>query len=216
MTDRRATIEAAYDALGDSFRAWSDRIEGDPWARFVDELAARLPAGGRVLDLGCADGTKTARLADRFEVVGVDVSERQLELARANVPGATFVHADFTDLELPSRTFDAVMALYSMVHTPRDEHAALLARFRGWLKPGGHLLVCMSHAGGPDRFETWLGVEMFFSGFDAQTNGRITRRAGFELLVEEVVWMHQPEGETAFFWVLARNPSELEDLPVEA
>jgi hypothetical protein len=40
----------------------------------------------------------------------------------------------------------------------------------------------------------------------AETNGRLVRDAGFEPLVEEVVWMQQPEGETAFFWVLARKP----------
>jgi len=49
-------------------------------------------------------------------------------------------------------------------------------------------------------------VEMFFAGFDAETNGRVVRDAGFEVLVEEVVRMHQPEGDTAFLWVLARNP----------
>jgi SAM-dependent methyltransferase len=211
VSDRRATVEAAYDVLGDSFGAWNARIEGDPWMRFLDELASRLPAGAHVLDLGCGDGTKTARLADRFEVVGVDVSARQLELARAAVPDATFVHADFTGLDHPAGTFYAVTALYSLMHAPRAEHPALLARIRGWLKPGGHFLASMSVVGGPDRFENWLGVEMFFSGFDAEKNGTMVREAGFELLVEEVVWMRQPEGETAFLWVLARNP--LERLP---
>jgi SAM-dependent methyltransferase len=206
MTDRRRTVEAGYDVLADTFGEWNSRIEGDPWARFVDELAARLPDGARVLDLGCGDGAKTARLAERFDVVGVDVSERQLELARANAPGATFAHADLIELQFPDATFDAVTALYSIMHAPRDEHPALLARLKGWLKPGGHLLLSMSTVGGPDRFEVWLGVEMFFSGFDAETNGRVVRDAGFEVLVEEVVWMHQPEGDTAFLWVLARNP----------
>ena len=206
MTDRRRTVEAGYDVLADTFSDWNARIEGDPWARFLDELAARGQDGARVLDLGCGDGAKTARLADRFDVVGVDVSERQLELARENAPGATFVHADLAELELPDATFDAVTALYSIMHAPRDEHPALLARFRRWLKPGGHILLSMSTVGGPDRFKHWLGVEMFFSGFDAETNSRIVRDAGFELLADEVVWMRQPEGDTAFLWVLARNP----------
>jgi hypothetical protein len=64
----------------------------------------------------------------------------------------------------------------------------------------------MSHVGGPDRTEEWLGVEMFFSGFDAETNRRLVREAGFELLAEEVVWMREPELEVAFLWVLGRKP----------
>lgn len=206
MSDRRRAVEAGYDVLADSFGEWGSRVVGDPWGRFVADLASRLPAGARVLDLGCGNGTKTAVLADRFEVTGVDVSERQLALARAAVPDARFVHTDFTELDFPAESFDAVTALYSIVHVPREEHPALLGRIRSWLKPGGHFLACMSHVGGPDRFEEWLGVEMFFSGFDAETNGRIVREAGFELLAEEVVWMREPEGETAFFWVLARSP----------
>ncbi len=199
-------VRAGYDALSDRFGEWGARVVGDPWERFVDELATRLPTGARVLDLGCGNGTKTARLAGRFDVIAVDISERQLELARADVPDATFVHADFTELVVPAEAFDAVTALYSIVHVPRDDHPALFARIRRWLKPGGHFLACLSHIGGPDRFEQWLGVEMFFSGFDAETNSRLVRDAGFELLADEVLWMREPEGDTAFLWVLARNP----------
>lgn len=206
MSDRRRTVEAGYDVLAPSFGEWGARVVGDPWERFLEELAARLPADARVLDLGCGNGKKTARLADRFDVTGVDVSERQLALARVEAPNATLIHADFMELVAPAGTFDAITALYSIVHAPRQEHPALLDRIRRWLTPGGLFLASLSHIGGPDRFEEWLGVEMFFSGFDAETNGRLIRDAGFDVLVEEVVRMHEPEGDTAFFWVLARNP----------
>ena len=126
--ERKRTVEAGYDALADRFGEWMARIEGDPWERFVDELADRLPAGARVLDLGCGNGAKISRLADRFDVVGVDISERQLELARAAVPGAAFVQADFAELEFSADAFDAVTALYSIVHVPREEQPGLLGR----------------------------------------------------------------------------------------
>jgi ubiquinone/menaquinone biosynthesis C-methylase UbiE len=203
--DSKRIVGAGYDALADCFGEWMARVEGDPWARFVDELADRLPPGARVLDLGCGNGAKTSRLAARFDVVGVDISERQLELARAAVPGAVFVEADFATLELPAESFDAVTALYSLVHVPRETHSALLGRIRRWLKPGGLFLASLSHVGGEDRVEEWLGVEMFFSGFDADTNRRLIREAGFELLADEVVWMREPELDVAFLWVLGRK-----------
>ena len=208
IDERKRTVEAGYDALADRFGEWMARVEGDPWERFVDELADRLPEGARVLDLGCGNGAKTSRLADRFEVTGVDISERQVELARAAVPGATFVQADFVELDFPAETFDAVTALYSIVHVPRDEQKPLLARILRWLKPGGLFLASMSHVGGEDRTDEWLGVPMFFSGFDAETNRRLVREAGFEVLVDDLVWMQEPEpeGEVAFLWVLARKP----------
>jgi cyclopropane fatty-acyl-phospholipid synthase-like methyltransferase len=204
--DHRRTVEAGYDALADSFGEWMARVEGDPWERFVDELASRLPDGARVLDLGCGNGEKLSRLAGRFQLTGVDLSEQQLSFARARVPDAELIHADFAELDLPPGELDAVTALYSMVHVPRDEHPALLARIKSWLRPGGLFLASLSHVGGPDRVDDWLGVDMFFSGFDAQTNTRIAREAGFELLENEVVWMREPGLDVAFLWVLARKP----------
>jgi SAM-dependent methyltransferase len=204
--ERKRTVEAGYDALADRFGEWMARVEGDPWARFVDELADRLPEGARVLDLGCGNGAKTSRLAGRFEVTGVDISERQLELATAAAPGAFFVQADFVELDAPAESFDAVTALYSIVHVPRDEQPALFARILGWLKPGGLFLASLSHVGGEDRVDEWLGVDMFFSAFGADTNRRLVGEAGFELLVDDLIWMQEPESDVAFLWVLARKP----------
>ena len=185
------------------------KIEGDPWGRFVGELERLSPRGpgGRILDLGCGSGTKTKRLARSFDIVGVDISEEQLRLARAEVPEATFMRADFAALDFDEASFDGVVAFYSIVHVPRDQHSALFANIRRWLKPGGLFLASLSHVGGPDRTEEWLGVEMFFSGFPAETNRQLVREAGFELLLDEVVWMREPGLDVAFLWVLAVNPS---------
>ena len=202
--ERKRTVQAGYDELGPAFSEWGDRVEGDPAERFLDELAGRLPDGARVLDLGCGAGRVARRLSGRFDVTGVDISEEQLRLAPENAPGASFRHGDFTRLDLPGGSFDAVTALYSFVHVPREEHAALLGRIARWLKPGGLFLASLSNVGGPDRTEEWLGVEMFFSGWDAATNGRLVGEAAFELLVDEVVFMREPEAEVGFQWVLAR------------
>lgn len=206
LDERTRTVQAGYDELSERFGEWGARVEGDPWRRFVDDLAERLSPGATILDLGCGNGAKTARLADRFDVTGIDISERQLRLARAAVPGASFVQADFTELDLPAAELDAVTALYSIVHVPREEQPGLFARIRDWLKPGGLFLASLSHVGGEDRVDDWLGVDMFFSGYDAETNRQLVREAGFELLADELVWMREPESEVAFLWVLARKP----------
>jgi ubiquinone/menaquinone biosynthesis C-methylase UbiE len=204
---RKRTVQAGYDTLGPRFSGWNERISGEPSERFLDELAGRMPRGGRILDLGCGDGAKIAQLAESFELVAVDLSEEQQALARARLPGATLLSGDFSQLEFGAQTFDAVTALYSIMHVPREGHPALFARIARWLKPGGLLLASLSHVGGPDRTYEWLGVEMFFSAFDAETNRRLVRGAGFELVLDELLWMGEPQGEVAFLWVLARRRS---------
>jgi cyclopropane fatty-acyl-phospholipid synthase-like methyltransferase len=205
---RAGTVQAGYDELGPRFGEWMAKVEGEPLDRFLGELVVRLDEDARILELGCGDGRTTKRLVERFEVVGVDLSEEQLRLAGASAPGATFLQADIMELTLPADAYDAVTAFYSLMHVPREDHPELLARIRRWLRPSGLFLAPMSTIGGPDRTERWLGVEMFFSGWDAETNGRLVREAGFEVLVDEVIPMSEPESEyeTAFLWVLARKP----------
>jgi cyclopropane fatty-acyl-phospholipid synthase-like methyltransferase len=103
-----------------------------------------LPPGATVLELGCGVGVPTTqRLAQRFAVTGVDISAQQIALARRNVPTATFVQADMAALDFPSASFDAVAAFYSIIHVPREEHAALVHDSATWLRPGGLLVATM-------------------------------------------------------------------------
>ena len=158
-----------------------------------------------MLELGCGAGASTSALAVRFEIVAVDISAEQLALARRRVPDATFLEADFATLELEDESFGGVCALYSITHVPREEHAGLFGRIAGWLRPGGLFLASLSSRGSDDWRGAWLGVEMFFSGHDAETNRRLLREAGFDLVHEEVATIEEPEGPAEFLWVLARK-----------
>jgi SAM-dependent methyltransferase len=206
--DSRTTVRAGYDAIAEAYLDWGSRVVGDPRDRFVEDLAARLPDGAAVLDLGCGAGLpSTRRLAERFEVVGVDASERQIDLARANVPGASFIRADLSEVRFEDGTFAAVTALYSISHLPRVEHGALFERIASWLGPGGLFLASLGSTDSPDWTGKWLGVPMFFSSYDAAMNRGLVESAGFVPLHAEVVTMTEPDGEVAFLWMLAQKPA---------
>jgi len=210
MSDReKMIVRAGYDEIAERYLTWSERVVNDPSGRFLNEFAGRLHDGARVLDLGCGAGIPSTRLlARRFEVLGVDISEAQIELARKNVPEATFVRDDFSDLAFPDESFDGITAFYSISHVPRDEHACLFARAAGWLKPGGLFLATLGADESPGWTGEWLGVPLFFSSHDADENRRLLRGAGLSLVLDEVVSVREPEREVAFLWVLARKPTE--------
>lgn len=202
--DPKDLVEAGYDIIADEYLEWSGRIEGDPRLRFLDLLVQRLPAGAQVLELGCGAGVPcTAALAERHDVLGVDMSATQVARARVNVPGARFFKEDMTRLRLPAGSFDAVSAFYSIVHIPREEQAALFARVAGWLRPGGFFLAALGCKGTNGVEDDWLGAPMYFSSHDAATNRELLGQAGFTLLVDEQVTMDEPEGPATFQWVLA-------------
>ena len=115
----------------------------------------------KVMDVGCGAGPLTKALVDvGFEVTGVDTSAELLELARANVPKAHFVHASIYDTEI--RGYDAVVA----VGEPLTYHAeeagadnlvrAFFQRVAGALPPGGLLIFDVIGLGEPSLAgRTW-------------------------------------------------------------
>lgn len=199
-------VEAGYDRIAVRHLAWVNEIQGDPRLRFLDDLMARLPAKPAVLDLGCGAGVPcTAKLAERGEVVGVELSGGQLELARRNVPNARFIKVEMTAVELPLASFDAVTAFYSICHVPRAMHGPLFKRVASWLRPGGHFLASLGYGADGGTIEGWLGVPMFFSGNGPETNRRLLAEAGLTVIVDEAVTMNEPEGPATFQWLIARR-----------
>jgi cyclopropane fatty-acyl-phospholipid synthase-like methyltransferase len=159
-----------------------------------------------VLELGCGAGVATTqRLAERFRVVGVDVSAEQVRRARAAVPGAEFIQGDFTALELEAESFEAVVSFYAFNHVPRELLAPTFARIRTWLVPGGLLMTALGTTDLEGWTGEWLGAPTFFSSFPPETNTRLVRQAGFELLRDELVTFREPDGEVTFQWVLAKR-----------
>jgi cyclopropane fatty-acyl-phospholipid synthase-like methyltransferase len=204
VSDARRIVETGYDRSAQRYLEWSARIVDDPRSRFVAELTGLLADGARVLDLGCGAGVpSTAALAERHDVLGVDVSATQLELARRNVPAARFERGDMTGLSFPDGSFDAVTAFYSVLHVPREEQGALFARIAAWLRPGGWFLAALGCSEMNGVEGDWLGTPMFFSSHAPAENRRLLEAAGFTLVVDETVTMHEPEGPATFHWVLA-------------
>jgi ubiquinone/menaquinone biosynthesis C-methylase UbiE len=75
-----------------------------------------IPAGGRVLDIGCGTGAFISCFAERgYQTVGVDFSAAMLKAARKSTRGKEieFVQGDATQgLNFPSKSFDLVISSY--------------------------------------------------------------------------------------------------------
>src|SRR3954451_6176144 len=131
-------VRRCYDAIADGYLA-AVRVarSGDPRDAWLELLTSRLPDGAHVLDAGCGPGVPTAAMLARrgYDVHGIDVSSRQIDLARAQVPGATFAVADVVNYDgVDPRSLDAIVALYSLTHVPRDEYPQVFGSFARWLR----------------------------------------------------------------------------------
>lgn len=181
--DYRLLVRDAYDRCASDYNA--ARSSEPPDAL---DLLEDLPLGSRVLDLGCGGGVPVARtLAERHAVVGVDLSASMLRLARAQVPGASFVRADMGTVAFTPASFDAIVSFYAVFHLPRELQPALFRRTHRWLRPGGRLVVSVGGTDEPPYTEKFFGVEMYWSHYGTAHYREMLVQAGFEIIEERVL-----------------------------
>jgi demethylmenaquinone methyltransferase/2-methoxy-6-polyprenyl-1,4-benzoquinol methylase len=109
------------------------------WRRRAADLA-RVGPGSRALDVATGTGDLAIELAGRgASVVGLDFSERMLELARAKAPGIEFVQGNALELQHPDASFDAVTVGFGARNfSDLDRGLAELARVT---RPGGRVVI---------------------------------------------------------------------------
>jgi 2-polyprenyl-3-methyl-5-hydroxy-6-metoxy-1,4-benzoquinol methylase len=148
----RTGIGPDYDAQGEGGAHEIERMFG-PWSRQglvplvlprLDDVIAKLEAGGRVLDLGCGAGVAMAALATAFpaaQVDGVDLSRHAIERAERNlvdVPNATCRVGRAEDVT-DAAAYDLVLTLDCLHDMTRPADA--IAAVRRAVKPDGTWLA---------------------------------------------------------------------------
>jgi len=199
--DERHTVREAYDEMAETYvDEYADNVRDGPLPDPVERFCGELAANDRLLAAGCGAGDAPLAAAGR-RGVGLDFSRKQLRLARERVPAA-LVQGDMTALPFAADAFDAVGALYSLIHVPLAEHRTVLAEFARVLRPGGALLVTEGGAEWRGSNPDWLdsGTEMHWSMAGPEATREQLRDCGFEVRgVWEVPDPTTEDGEKPFF-----------------
>jgi SAM-dependent methyltransferase len=159
-------FEPLAEHMGEAYLRYSFTKGTENEVDFIVERLGVTP-GERLLDVGCGPGRHAHALATRgIEVVGVDISQRFVDLASEHAPpGATFVRGDARALAYDAE-FDAVISLcqggFGLVG---DDDGAVLAGMSRALKPGGRVAFSafsayflLQHLEGTDTFDAASGV----------------------------------------------------------
>ena len=157
QTPEEAKAKAAntYNSASDHY----DDAVNSFWQRFGQRTIERLalPRGARVLDVCCGSGASAIPAAGAVggtgSVIGLDLAEKLLALARAKVQrqglsNIEFRIGDMLDLDFPDHYFDAVVCVFGIFFVP-NMHDAARELWR-LVAPGGRLAVT---TWGPRFFE---------------------------------------------------------------
>ena len=96
----------------------------------------------RVADVGCGPGRAAAFMAERgLDVIGVDVSETMLAVARSAYPHIKFEEGQLDALPFETGVLAGAVCWYSIIYTPPDRLAQAFGELARVLIPGGYLLL---------------------------------------------------------------------------
>lgn len=102
-------------------------------------------SGKAVLDLGCGYGENCAEFKTRgaATVLGVDISEKMLAVAREEHPDIEFVRADMSDLSFLKGSYDVVFSSLALHYI--EDFAALAKDVYEHLNLGGYFIFSQEH-----------------------------------------------------------------------
>jgi len=207
MENMRKSVKDAYNLCADAYGLNRDIF---PNQKYLEKLNTHLKANSQILDVGCGAGIPVDDylVLKGHHLTGVDISEKQIELAKINVPEATYLVGDMSEMDFQQNSFDAIVSFYAIFHIPKEDHLELFKRIFNLLKDGGLFLATLGYEEW-ESCEEFCGVTMHWSHYDKDKNLQLVKQTGFEIITAEV---DESGGERHFVVLAMKNPLKNHDL----
>jgi len=136
-------VKTTFDEIAEDF----DKTRYKPWPECI-EFAKTIPANSLVLDIGCGNGRNCVFLAESNRVIGLDMAQKMLLLARRNVEkenrsrNCYFIQSDVINLPVKESSADVIYYIATLHHIPTiEERLKSLFELKRALKKGGSALI---------------------------------------------------------------------------
>jgi 2-polyprenyl-3-methyl-5-hydroxy-6-metoxy-1,4-benzoquinol methylase len=177
------SIESLYNPMGKRYEDAYGHIPEQ--AQSLNWLVSQLPLGSKILDIGSGTGKPTADALTSagHAVHGIDISDSMLDVARKQVPLATFQKIDFRDFTAEPATYDAITSYFAfLLAMPQAQIREMIQKIHGWLKPGGFFVFSTVPADIEHLPAQWLGNDVILTSMSEDQYAECFREAGFEIV----------------------------------
>jgi len=199
-------VRKGYNQLASTYDKWAESVRTEERKKYLAKIDQSFANGSKILDIGCGNGLlNTRHLANRFDVIGIDVSERQISEAQNNLPNVRFICADVREYEFEPSSLDGIVSFYCFNHIPRTSYDSLFSKFHQWLKTDGLLIVSFGIGDTKEWIGEWLGTTTFFSSYNQREILSLIEQNGLKIEEETVETALEDGVEVSFLWIIARN-----------
>ena len=188
--DKRKSVKRDYDLIAEQYgKEFGSYIED---LDIYDEFEKYLHKGGSILDLGCGTGRTYAHFSKKgYQYVGLDFSNKMKEKAFDLHGEFPYIVDDIMDVKehFGADSFDAVFAVYSLFHLPKEDFEQTIVNIRDLLKAGGVVLLSYQKGEGEEFVdEPYLKEEgrgiLYMNYMDKSYVDKLLKDNGFEIKYE--------------------------------
>ncbi len=135
-------VKDNYNKIALDYSSTRDQFKN---LKYLEKLDSLLKPNSKILDIGCGAGVPIDKyfIEKGHEVIGIDISEEQINIAKKNLPSEKFEVRDMSELKTGEFKVDAVVSFYAIFHIPKEEHEEIFKKINSFLKVNGLLLVPM-------------------------------------------------------------------------
>lgn len=170
----------------DQIAAWYEKARSqEVGAAETARLAKMLPAGAKVLDLGCGTGLPIARILSDMglEVYGIDSSREMVRRFRQNLPRAPVLCEAAERSDFFGERFDAVVCWGVLFHLVPDDQALVIRRVGERLNERGLFLFTAGDREGVVESKT-NGVSFRYCSLGKSRYRELLEEAGLAIVDE--------------------------------
>lgn len=196
----------SYDASAEKYAKNTENFHPKEEA---EKFLSLLPKKAKILDIGCGPGRDAKLfLSHGFDVTGIDISSKMIQVAKENAPGGSFQVMDIESLNFPSETFDGIWANNSLLHIPKKNMPFVFQKMCEALKPNGILYVSLkqseeSEALMPDS--RYKGLEKFWAFYDQSELLTLLNKTNFQIIDTNIVEKKRPYETHNLIRIFARK-----------
>lgn len=173
------TIET-YEQTADLYNSLYPDVNKKNIDFFIKQLK-----GKNILDIGCGTGRDAEYFVNKgLDVVGIDLSDRFIDISRAKVPNAKFIKMDMRNIDFPLESFDGIWSMASLLHIPKIEAINTIKQLRKVLKTNGIIYISVKLGEG-EKFikrDRYKGLEKFFAFYTESDISDLLEECGFEII----------------------------------
>lgn len=155
-----------YDKYAQFYDDGEDPADDASKAKLLEEIIQSLnPKAETVLEIACGTGNILESLSAHYEVTGLDLSPKMLDIARKKLPDAPLHVGDMTNFELDKK-FDVILCIFDSINhlVDFDQWESTFDRVKAHLNNGGVFIVDINTVYKMEQFAAFRPIYNLIKG----------------------------------------------------